>query len=324
MFQKSENRRKSRRRNGRATAFLALAVAAMAIAGFGVLGTFALGSSVARKVTSTLGEVISTAPRSEKVPASLAARMDDFGSAVSGKTTASTTSTNWGGYADLAKDGTILEVLGEWAVPKIKCTVYPSLASQWVGIDGFTTTTTVEQAGTYEYCPTSGSPSYWDWFEFDPYEATQSVFTVSPGDFFQVYVLYNPNTCEGGVCGVYTIVVEDLSNAADSFLVQGNPSVCDSYGCETGLDGSAECISESLVNQGDLLADYGTETFYSCDASINGYWSGIGGFPSGAHATTYKITCYGYVSGLEQQVPSGLTTYNYQDDHFTIKWKVDE
>lgn len=299
--------------NNRPSDYLALAIAVMAVMGFGVAGAFALGSEVVSKVTREVGTPAANLLQTERITP-LTVGFPHFSRVTQA------TSTNWGGYADTAKHGTILEVLGEWTVPKISCSVYPSVSDQWVGIDG-DGTSTVEQGGTTEYCPGSGSPSYYNWFEFEPYEASVSVFSVSPGDFIQAYVLYNPYICEDKKCGIYTIAIEDISNPSATFLVQGNPSVCDKAGCEGGPDGSAECISESLVNQKYYLADYGTETFISCDVSINGYWSGIGGLPSGAGATVYEITCYGYDSGLKQQVPSKLTTYDYKNDHFTIKWE---
>ncbi len=252
----------------------------------------------------------------EKVPASLAAQLHGYG-------TLKWTSTNWGGYAANATAGTVLEAYAEWIVPAISCASHnPSLADQWVGIDGFNDGT-VEQGGTYEYCVSAHSgPYYWTWFEFYPYESIVSVSsTVAAGDLMQAYILYNPYISISGYSGVYTIVVEDDSNNASSFAVQGNPSQCDASGCQSGPDQSAECISESLVGQGLKLPDYGTTTFYTCDAEINGYFAGIGGLPHGAHATVNEITTVGFDSGKTQQAVSKLSTFDYKYDYFTITWK---
>ncbi|MGA7861811.1 MAG: G1 family glutamic endopeptidase [Thermoplasmata archaeon] len=309
---------------------LVLAVAVMGILGFGLAGAFVLGTAVSGKVGSSLGSERGAHLGAEKISPQMASLLHGFVTPSAGlhalvapKTGAiATTSTNWGGYADTATQGTILEAYADWFVPAISCATHtPSLSDQWVGIDGLGTGT-VEQGGTYSYCvsPTSG-PYYWTWFEFYPYESIQSVGVISAGDLIQAYVLYQPYISENGKAGIYTIVVEDIGNNASSFMVQGNPSQCNSAGCQSGPDGSAECISESLVSEGLYLADYHTATFQSCDVEINGYFSGIGGLPAAAHATVYKITTNGYTSGLKQQVPSALSTYDYKLDHFTLTWK---
>jgi len=288
----------------------------MAIMGFGLAGAFIVGATVASHVGPAMQPARTAQLGAEKIPASMAAQLHGFA-------VKKATSTNWGGYAANISSGTILEAYGEWVVPAISCANHdPSLNDQWVGIDGFSDGT-VEQGGTYGYCvSTTSGPYYWSWFEFYPYESIQSVSPlVSAGDIIQAYVLYNPYVCIGGLCGIYTIAVEDESNNASSFAVQGNPAQCDATGCQSGADLSAECISESLVGQGLYLPKTATTTFYTCDAEINGYYAGIGGLPHGAHATVWEITTLGAVSGKTQQVPSKLSTYDYKDDHFTITWK---
>ncbi len=302
--------------NKRPPAFLALAVATMAVMGFGIVGAVALGTAVANSVTHVQA---SPGHLSAGISPALMAQLHVYAKDKVKKTT----SGNWGGYADTAKEGTILEAYGEWQVPAITCGAdEPAIQDNWVGIDGFSTGT-VEQGGTLAYCTTDGgAPTYYDWFEFYPYEDIQFVFSGSiAGNNFQTYVLYQPYYCYGSDCGIYTILVEDESNAAFSFVVQGNPSICNSDNqCEGGPDGSAECISESLTGEGYYLPDYGTTTFATCQAVINGYHSGIGGLPKDAHATVYAITTIGDVSGKVQQSVSSLSTYDYTDDHFTITW----
>jgi hypothetical protein len=299
----------------RTSRFWALAVGVMAIMGFGLAGAFMVATTVASHVPAMQP---ATGVGAEKVPASLAAKLQG------GLGTKKLSSSNWGGYGLNATAGTIIEAFGEWFVPSISCAKKtPSIADQWVGIDGLNDGT-VEQGGTYEYCAGHNSGPYdWTWFEFYPYNDIQSVSAlVSPGDLINAYILYNPYAATGGVFGIYTIVVEDLTTNTSSFSVQGNPSQCNTAGaCESGPDQSAECISESLVGQGLYLPNYGTETFYTCDASVNGYWAGIGGLPHGAHATVWDITTYGYTSGKVQQSISKLSTYDYKDDQFTITWK---
>jgi len=229
-----------------------------------------------------------------------------------------TTSNNWAGFAETATAGTILEVFGEWLVPTVTCTGAPggALVGTWVGIDGYGNGE-VEQAGTSASCSGAGAtPVYYDWWEFYPYNSAVNKYHVSPGDFMQVYILYNPYVTVNGHRGIYTLVVSDLNHYGDSFSVTGNPSTCNAKGaCETGPDASAECISEKASS---YLANYGTTTFLSCDSTIGSTFSGIGGH--GSHVTLYRINQVGPVTTLTDQSTSGLSTYDYTDDHFTITW----
>jgi Peptidase A4 family len=300
----------------RTSAAWAMAVALIGIMGFAVAGAFLGATAATSAATKTAAPAHTTQTIAQKIPQSMAAKLHHVHSNV-----VSTTSTNWGGYADtVASGGAILEVLGEWNVPTISCGVYPAIQDNWVGIDGFGSGT-VEQGGTYGYCTSTGAgPFYWTWWEFYPYNGIQSFSSsVSAGDLIEAYVLYNPNICINANCGIYDIVVNDLSNYAASLSVVGNPSTCIGTACENGPDLSAECISESLAGQGYYLPDYVTTTFITCDAEISGHFSGIGHPPAGVTVT--KINTLGYASGLLQQKCSGLTAYDYPKDHFTITWK---
>jgi hypothetical protein len=295
--------------------YLVLAIAVMAVIGFGLGGAAMLARDVAGTLSSTVGSTHVGGP-AQPISAQLASQLHGFGKVKK------TNSGNWAGYADTAsKPNETILVQAEWFVPSISCGVYPAVQDNWVGIDGFNSGT-VEQGGTYGFCNSTGAgPFYWTWFEFYPYEDIQSVAGVSAGDLIQATVMYNPSTCYGGTCGIYTIIVTDLDNSAASFTVVGNPTVCNSSGCEGGPDDGSECISESLTNQGYYLPDYGTSKFYRCDTEINGYYNGIGGLPSGAHVTTYAITTIGVISGLKQQTVSKLSTYFGKDSTFTVTWK---
>jgi hypothetical protein len=290
----------------------ALALVIMAVVGFSFVGAVSAVSAASSAVT-THGSAVPA------LPAGLAKELQIS----HGQATVKLNSGNWGGYGLTARtNGTITEAFGEWFVPKIGCAHAPAIADQWVGIDGLADGT-VEQAGTYEYCSsTTSAPVYVDWFEFYPYEAIAGVYYVSPGDLMNAYVLYNPHVTVGNGTGIYTLVVNDLDDYNASFTVTGNPSTCNANGCETGVDNSAECISEALTAQGYDLPNYKTLTFDSCDATVNGHWAGIGGLTySDGVAHVYAITTIGAISGLTQQTVSKLTTFDYKDDAFTITWK---
>jgi Peptidase A4 family len=235
----------------------------------------------------------------------------------------SSTSGNWAGYAAVPKagNGVIQEITAEWAIPTATCSQPASygaaLDSQWVGIDGFSTGT-VEQTGTSAYCSSNGAtPVYYLWWEFYPYNNAQFIYTASAGDFVQAYVLYNPAACVNSVCGVYDLILNDLTSG-NSISVTGGGWVCNPNGgsCEGGVDSSAECISEQSGG-GFVLTKVTKLTFLACAAEINGTFKGLGSFSSST-ATIYSIT---QVNGsLTDQSVSSITSYFYGKSEFSVTW----
>jgi hypothetical protein len=209
--------------------------------------------------------------------------------------------------------GRITEVFAEWTIPKATCpTTAPARTEQvqWVGIDGFGSST-VEQVGTYDSCTGSGAtPVYGTWWEFFPAESLHQYRPANPGDLVEAYVLYDPFVSSGGGTGLYTLTLEDLT-AGYAFTKVGNPSA--------GPDVSAECISEApSTSAGAILplTNYGTTSFLTCDATIHGTFTGIG-----AYSVVYAVRQVGTSSSTVQAV-SGLTRVDYPADHFSISWKA--
>jgi hypothetical protein len=233
----------------------------------------------------------------------------------------STTSSNWAGYADVpSTSGAIYEAAGEWFSPTVTCGEPKGTAWQasWVGIDGFGNGN-VTQAGTLAYCSAPGAtPTYWDWYEFYPYESVQLISSSTAGAVVSVYILYNPSVCINGICGVYTIELNDYSNAI-YFVTSGGGSVCNSGGCEGGPDATAECISEAPSVGGSIakLADYGSTTFYLCADTIGTHYSGIGNQSS--VGSIYKINQH--QTHLDQST-GGLSNYYITKSEFTVTWKA--
>jgi hypothetical protein len=299
-----------RRTTGRHAALGVVAIAALAIAGFALAGV--VGVAAASPVRLSLAPTTTATPGVPAIEHSIGSP----GGATRAVT--DTSSTNWAGYADTvptADYGKVTEVLGEWKVPKVTCpSDEPAIQDNWVGIDGFATDT-VEQGGTIVECSTAGAAAAdFDWYEFYPYEDVITVKSVSPGDSMEGIVTYTAST------GVFKITIDDLTHTGDSFSYTGNPKTCNSSGCESGSDSGPECISESLTGEGYYLPDYGTTTFTTCQAWISGDHAGIGGLPSGAHATVYAITQDSPVTGKVQQSVGALKTNLYKDDEFTITW----
>ena len=74
------------------------------------------------------------------------------------------------GYAVVANTGKQFNMVGaNFSVPSLNCAKSPigsygaSFASNWVGIDGYSSAT-VEQTGASGYCDSTGTPTYYVWY----------------------------------------------------------------------------------------------------------------------------------------------------------------
>ncbi|MDQ2811798.1 MAG: G1 family endopeptidase [Actinomycetota bacterium] len=99
---------------------------------------------------------------------------------------ASTTSTNWSGYA--ATTGTYTSVSASWTQPKGTCTSGDQYAAFWVGLDGYTSST-VEQTGSEVDC-VGRTAEYYAWYEMYPGASENYSNTVRSGDHFNASVTY--------------------------------------------------------------------------------------------------------------------------------------
>jgi hypothetical protein len=90
-------------------------------------------------------------------------------------------SVNWSGYADTAtKAQTFTKVSGTWTAPKVTCSAEDQVTSNWVGLDGFNTSS-VEQLGTFAWC-FQGTPIYFTWYEMYPALPVEAGTKLKPGD----------------------------------------------------------------------------------------------------------------------------------------------
>jgi len=294
--------------NKRTPWFTAAVVAVMAVMGFGVSGALIAGTAV--RLADVGAFSAADHPTTPHVPLQIEKlQMSmDLAKASMKASVHKTTSSNWAGY--VAESSTTFEVTQAYAlffVPTITCgAIEPTLSDQWVGIDGYGSST-VEQTGVVEYCTSDGgATTYLSWYEYYPEDPVYEN-TVYAGDEIQAYVSFS------GATDVFSIFLQDLTQGV-GLATWGNP--------ESGEALSAECISENIVGEGTYyLADYGTEWFYSCQATVNGYVGGIGGLPSGAHVTVFEITNVGPDSGLVDQKVSKLYNYEYKDDEFSVTYK---
>ncbi|HWD64254.1 MAG TPA: G1 family glutamic endopeptidase [Solirubrobacteraceae bacterium] len=179
------------------------------------------------------------------------------------KLTAST-STNWSGYT---VDGTnATSVTGNWTVRPATCAPKEtSWSSPWVGIDG-DNSSTVEQTGTDTDC-TSGTPSYYAWWEMYPAPTQVISKTISPGDSMTGTVTY-------GTSG-FTMTLTDHT---------ANWSYSTTQSTTKAPRTSVEWIVEGPSN--GTLTNFGTLNFSTDSATINGASRSLSAFGSSANSIT--------------------------------------
>jgi peptidase A4-like protein len=102
-------------------------------------------------------------------------------------------SNNWSGFATYGDHFRFVSTT--YTIPSLNCGISPdpSYASQWAGLDGYTSAT-VEQAGTYAVCQ-GGAPAYFAFYEMFPADAV-SFSDVSPGDSITVSVFFTGSRWE--------------------------------------------------------------------------------------------------------------------------------
>jgi Peptidase A4 family len=171
------------------------------------------------------------------------------------KRAGSFTSTNWGGYADVAKSGVALRYASaNYNVPNLNCansgagTSGLSYYASWTGLDGWSDNT-VEQQGTEQACDAGSPGPLWVFYEMFP--ADPVVFTGAvTGDAIQSSTFYNAST------GEYSLAVTDLT--------QNGAGISVSIKCAgTCHNNSAEVISEAPGGRPPAfdLADFGAQAF---------------------------------------------------------------
>jgi hypothetical protein len=171
----------------------------------------------------------------------------------------SSASLNWSGYAiqtNLANPQTnaVSDVVGSWNVPTVKSGPKNTYSSFWVGIDGYSDGT-VEQIGTDSDTNNKGQPVYYAWYEMYPAYPV-NLFQINPGDSITAEVSFQSSA--------FTLTITDTSTGATYTTTQQSSSSIQRS--------SAEWIAEAPSSGGRVLplANFGTVTFTSCSATING------------------------------------------------------
>lgn len=200
------------------------------------------------------------------------------------------TSSNWSGYATTG--GHYTSVAGSWTQPSASCSAgQTAYSSFWVGIDG-DTTNTVEQTGTDADC-SSGTPTYYAWYEMYPKFPVNLSNPVKPGDSISASV-----TVSGS--GSFTLTISDSTQHWTFTTKQTS---------KKARLGSAEWIAEAPSGSGGVLplANFGTVKFSSCTA--NG--AGIGSNPNVDEIVMQTS------GGVVKAQPSSLSGGNA----FSVVWK---
>ena len=105
-----------------------------------------------------------------------------------GARNATTTSTNWSGYAVTSGNGSFTSVSSSWVEPMGTCRSGNQYSSFWVGLDGYSSSS-VEQTGSEVDC-SGRTPQYYSWYEMYPAYPVNFSSTVRPGDHLTGSVTY--------------------------------------------------------------------------------------------------------------------------------------
>jgi hypothetical protein len=220
-------------------------------------------------------------------------------------------SQNWSGYAAVAKKNVALRyVTSTFTVPRISCSTVAigsagqTYAAEWVGLDGFNSTT-VEQTGVDSFCDSvSGAATNQAWYEMYPLDPV--VFSgVSAGDTISVAVYYDSSTAQ------YQLTLTDETTGSTMETNQPCPS---GSACDRN---SAEVIEEDpggSVAGGINLADFGKVSFSTSHVTAR---DGLRGTLSASKLWTSTEIIMQDPSGDDMATPSALTD---SGANFSITW----
>jgi Peptidase A4 family len=172
---------------------------------------------------------------------------------------ATTTSSNWAGYA-VSKPGVkFRRVAATWVVSPATCTATGRrhFSASWLGLGGYhTTSSALEQIGTEADCTARGTPSYTAWYELVPAAPVDIHLTVKPGDTVSASVTVSGHT-----------VKLFLANRTRGtrFSKQLTADRIDLTSAEWIVEAPSACYGERCVTL--PLANFGTTTFAGATAT---------------------------------------------------------
>jgi peptidase A4-like protein len=207
---------------------------------------------------------------------------------------------DWSGYVDDNTSGkTYNKVTGNWTEPVITCGQQDQIAVFWVGLDGYTGSST-EQAGTLAQC-FQGTAHYYTWWQMYPAKTSpvEVGTTVKPGDKIAALV---------SVTGTkYTLKVTDSTTTGNSFSTQ---QTCATATCP---DSSAEWIAEAPYGtRGDYpLPDFKTWALTAATVT-SGTTSGV--------ISTFPDDALTMLDGTETYNLAAPGALNKTAKSFTVTW----
>jgi len=178
---------------------------------------------------------------------------------------ATTSSTNWSGYAVLG--ASFSDVKGTWTQPAASCTGRSAFAAFWVGLGGAGPRSRgLEQIGTDSDCR-GGVPTYSVWYELLPAVETPIAMSVAPNDTI---------AAEVSVAGdVVTLSITDVTTGA-TFTTQATPTILDTSSAEWIAEAPSRCRGRVASRCTPLpLASFGTVAFSSASATAAGQAAAI-------------------------------------------------
>jgi len=211
---------------------------------------------------------------------------------------------NWSGYADgskTTKAGTFTQVSGSWTTPSVKCGAEDELTSEWVGLDGWISSS-LEQLGTISWCY-RGAAMYFTWWEMFP-TGTGLIrvgTALKPGDKITASV-----TRSGAN---YTLKLTDATTPGNGFTTK---QTCPTTTC---TDTSAEWIAErpSFGIGIAPLAHYNAFSLTNGKQTSGGKAGTIGSF-----TTVNEVTMIDATQAYNLNSVSSLTSKN---SSFSTTWQ---
>jgi hypothetical protein len=208
-------------------------------------------------------------------------------------------SSNWAGYVIQSAAGRVSVVQASWKVPQVAapCPSSARYSAFWIGIDG-DGSSTVEQIGTATDC-SSGSASYYAWYEFYPGPLHKIPMTISPTNNMHAEVNYSTIT------KLFTLSLTDLTTGSASAV---------SSRMSTAKRASAEWIAEAPSSGAKVLplTDFGWVTFSNASATISGHTHSIRGF------TNVALTMWNIAGTTVMASPAALLSSGTE---FVVTWK---
>jgi len=155
---------------------------------------------------------------------------------------ATTTSSNWAGYAVSRSGVKFRRVAATWVVPAATCSATGTrrYSAAWLGLGGYhTSSTALEQIGTETDCTAKGTPSYSAWYEMVPDAPVDIDLAVKSGDTVSASVTVSGHTVKlylgnrtRGTKFTKQMTVDRVDVTSAEWIVEA-PSACYGDRCQT-------------------------------------------------------------------------------------------